>query len=142
MNYSVMDIAAWFVHREAMNHEKLQCLLYLSYAWFLTLNKKELFKSSGFEALPVMIAEMSVHQKYHHLGKKKIHYIRAKMPEGEIALFLESVYAAYGAADEQVLCGYLRQSDPYLKARKNERGFQISGKDMVEYYARQSADQH
>ena len=142
MNDSVMDIAAWFVHREPMNHEKLQCLLYLSYAWFLTLNQKTLFRTEGFEALPVMIAEMSVHQKYHHFGQKKIRMIRGKIPEGMIAEFLESVYQTYGQADGQVLCSYLRQSTPYINARKREQGFKISRKDMVKYYAKQSASHH
>ena len=142
MNYSVLDIAAWFCHREPMDQTKLQCLLYLSYAWFLTLNKKELFKTEGFEALPVMIAEVTVHQRYHHLGQRKIHFVQGQMPTGDIAFFFESVYETYGHVDGQILCGYLRQSEPYLKARKNNQDFKISRKDMVTFYAKQSVSNH
>ncbi len=41
--YTNLDIAAWFIRKEKMNHEKLQCLLYLAYAWYEALYQEALF---------------------------------------------------------------------------------------------------
>lgn len=137
MNYEALDIAAWFVRKEPMNHEKLQCLLYLSYAWYWTLNQAPLFDTEGFEALPVLPSELSILKKYHHLGKRKIKQIIAGPLDGETSAFLESVYEIYGIADGNALCAYLRQSEPYLKARQREENFLISREDMIAYYEKQ-----
>lgn len=137
MSLKSLDIAAWFVSIEPMNHEKLQCLLYLSYAWYQTLNHQDLFETDGFEALPVLIAEPIVLKKYHSYGNKKIHYIRGQKMSEAVIEFLKSVYETYGTASSEALCGYLRQSEPYLKARQNPNHFFISRKDMVTYYGKQ-----
>ena len=136
--FDVFDVASWLVKREAMNHEKLECLLYLSYAWFYTLNGKELFSTKGFEALPIFPAEMDIFQKYHHLKNKKIRCIQGNVLPLEIQEFLESVYVTYGQVSSMALSGYLRQSSPYLKAR--QRQSIISRKDMEEFYASQQDD--
>ena len=131
----VEDIASYFVSREAMDMQKLSCLVYLSYAWFYALNDKELFETEGFEASPIMPTEEVLFSKYHHFGKKKIKYMNGKSLNTEIEAFLESVYETYGIASSEALCGYLRMSQPYLKARKNNQ--KISRKDMKQFYASQ-----
>ena len=92
----VEDIASYFVSREAMDMQKLSCLVYLSYAWFYALNDKELFETEGFEASPIMPTEEVLFGKYHHFGKKKIKNIPGKSLNSEIEAFLESVYETYG----------------------------------------------
>ena len=135
---SVFDIAGWFVSKEAMNHEKIQCLVYLSYAWFYALNHEELFETDGFEALPVMPAEMALFKKYHTYGNKKIYSISTHGLERELCDFLESVYDTYGIIDGEALSSYLRLSMPYQHARK--RLTKISREDMKIYY--ESQQQH
>lgn len=132
---SVFDIAGWFVNREAMNHEKLQCMVYLSFAWFWALNGRDLFETEGFEALPVLPSEMQLFQKYHSYGNKKIRYIKHENLDKEIILFLESVYETYKIADGEALSSYLRLSNPYLNARKNKT--KILKKDMRLFYESQ-----
>ena len=58
---------------------------------------------------------------FNHFGKKKIKNIPGKSLNSEIEAFLESVYETYGIASSEALCGYLRMSQPYLKARKNNQ---------------------
>lgn len=135
----VMDVAAWFCEREAMNYEKLEGMVYLAYAWFYTLHQQELFTTSGFRALSIMPSEPCLHQKFHHLGKRKIHYIPATELPQNIKMFLESVYDTYHEAEGSTLIAYLRTSTPYLKARQREN-HQILRKDMKAYYERQMAD--
>lgn len=132
---SVFDIAGWFVEKEAMNHEKLQCMVYLSYAWFWALNEKVLFETNGFEALPVLPSEMELFQKYHTYGNKKIRYIKHEVLDKDITLFLESVYEIYKIADGEGLSSYLRLSSPYLNARKNKS--KILREDMKLFYESQ-----
>lgn len=132
---TVFDIAAWFVSKEPMNHEKLQGLVYLSYAWFYTLNHSLLFETEGFEALPTMIAEMTLFQTYHDLGKQKIRSISGKQLSSEIQGFLESVYETYHLADGEGISSYLRQSMPYKNARLHQS--KVSRKDMKAFYGPQ-----
>ena len=131
----VEDIASYFVSREAMDMQKLSCLVYLSYAWFYALNDNELFETEGFEASPIMPTEEVLFSKYHHFGKKKIKYMNGKSLNTEIEAFLESVYDTYGIASSEALCGYLRMSQPYLNARRQHQ--KISRKDMKQFYASQ-----
>lgn len=139
MSIKATDIAAWFVAREAMDHEKMQCLLYLSYAWYQALYHAPLFSTAGFEALPVLPAEMSIFAQYHHYGKKRIHYIRGCPLSEDLTAFLLSVYETYGFADSDVLTSYLRLSDPYQKARQRGDHFRIREEDMINYYEKQSS---
>ena len=132
---TVMDIASWFVSKESMTHEKLQGMVYLSYAWFYTLNDRLLFETEGFEALPSMIAEMKLFQTYHDLGNKKIRRILGQTLPDEIEDFLESVYETYHLADGEGLSSYLRQSLPYKNARLHQA--KISRKDMKAFYGPQ-----
>lgn len=118
--------------KEAMTHEKLQGLLYLSYAWFIALNQQDLFETEGFEALPIMPAEMELFSKYHSYGKKKIKVIKGEKLPKDIEAFLESVYETYKIADGEALCAYLRDSTPYKNARANQT--KISREDMKSYY--------
>lgn len=141
MSLKANDIAAWFVAREAMNHDKLQSLLYLAYAWYETLYHQPLFETEGFEALPVMIAEMSIFRKYHHYGLKRISKIAGKELPKEITIFLKSVYDTYSQAQGVALRTYLCQSTPYLKARQRI-DFKIMRDDMRNYYEKQSQDRH
>lgn len=128
----VYDIARWFVMKEAMTHEKLQGMVYLSYAWFYTLNLQDLFETEGFEALPIMPAEMELSSKYHSYGNKKIKAIKGEKLPKDIEVFLESVYDTYKIADGEALCAYLRDSTPYKKARARQT--KISREDMKSYY--------
>lgn len=134
-----MDVAAWFCQKEAMDYQKLEGMVYLAYAWFYTLNQQELFTTTGFTALPIMPSEPTLHKKFHHLGKKKIHYIPAIDLPFEIKAFLQSVYETYHIVDGEALIAYLRTSSPYLNARQREN-HQILREDMKAYYERQMAD--
>ena len=135
---SVFDIAGWFVSKEAMNHQKLQCLVYLSYAWFYALNHSDLFETEGFEAYPVLPCEMQLFQRFHDYGNKKIRFIPFQQMDNEITEFLESVYDTYALASAEALCGYLRMSMPYQKARRTQ--CKIQREDMKEFY--ESQQQH
>ena len=132
---NVFDIASYLVRKEAMNIQKLCCLVYLSYAWFYTLNGKELFETSGFEASPILPIEQTLFSRYHDFGNKKIKRIQGQPLSREIEEFLDSVYETYGIASSEALCGYLRMSEPYLNARSKQQ--KISRKDMKRFYASQ-----
>lgn len=131
------DIAGWFIEQEPMDHMKLASLVYLAYAWFLTLNGERLYKEAVFEALPVMIAEKNLFAKYHRYGKQKIKLLKSNVLELEIQDFLRSVYDTYAAADGEGLAAYLRQSAPYQKARQRKEDFLISEAEMIAYYEKQ-----
>lgn len=136
--YTNLDIAAWFIRKEKMNHEKLQCLLYLAYAWYEALYLQALFITQGFEALPIMPCEPDILSRYHIYGMKKIQFIQGQTIDSATNEFLMSVYATYGMVDGEVLCSYLRKSEPYLKARQRQESYQITKEDMRAYYEQQS----
>lgn len=139
-DYTSLDIGAWFIKKEAMNHEKLQCLVYLSYAWYDTLNHQELFKTTGFEASPIMPIDNLIFTKYHIYGLKKIKFINGQSIDEATSEFLLSVYETYGMVDGEVLCAYLRKSTPFINARKNIENKKIARKDMRTFYVKQSAN--
>lgn len=133
----IWTIANWFLNREAMEHSKLEGMVYLSYAWFYALHQRELFSTSGFEALPVYIVEPRLFERYKNSGKKKLRAVETSMVSDELGAFLESVYQIYGFADGDVLSGYLRKSEPYQLARKRQPDFKIHLTDIFNYYERQ-----
>lgn len=133
----IWTIVNWFLNREAMEHSKLEGMVYLSYAWFYALHQEELFPTPGFEALPVYIAEPRIFDRYKNSGKKKLKAVESRNISVEIVAFLESVYRIYGFADGEVLSGYIRQSEPYQLARKRQPDFKVQLADIFSYYERQ-----
>jgi len=135
---SVFDIAGWFISKEKMTHQKLQCLVYLSYAWFYALNHQDLFETDGFEVNPIFPCEMQLFLRFHYYGNKKISKISFHQLDDEIVSFLDSVYDTYAFASQDALCGYLRMSMPYQNARQNQ--CKIQREDMRAFY--ESQQQH
>lgn len=133
----IWTVADWFLKREAMDHSKLEGMVYLSYAWFYALHHQVLFETPGFEALPTYIAEPRLFEKYKASGHKKLMFQGDVNVGKEMDAFLESVYRIYAPADGEALSSYLRQSAPYQKARARQGDFRIALKDMQAYYERQ-----
>ncbi len=131
----LFDVCDWFLNKEAMNQEKLSDLVYLSYAWFWTVNQKELFPTEGFEAFALYPCDIRIIEKYKGYQNKKLRPSFHIILDDDLDAFLESVYSLYGCVDGDLLSSYIRKSTPYLRARKNQQ--QIKIEDMIEYYKQQ-----
>jgi hypothetical protein len=67
--YGILDIACWFLHKEAMSHRKLQKLCYYAQAWFFTLENIRL-TDAIFEAWIHGPVSPSLYQHFKKYGCK------------------------------------------------------------------------
>jgi hypothetical protein len=114
--YQIDDIAEWFLFKDKLNHEKLQCFCYLAYGWYYALNDIELFKTAGFMATGFFPHDVYLFDKYKHYGSRKIKASIEVIFPVDIDVFLISIYDLYKDIDSYALTMIIKKELPYRNA--------------------------
>ena len=121
---SILDVASWFLSKEAMTHKKLQKLCYYVQAWGLALYNKELIDSE-FQAWVHGPVSRELYNKYRSNGWEDIPKLESFQPcntqffsdEKNLHL-LDSVWLTYGDKSGNELEALTHQEAPWINARK------------------------
>ena len=144
-DYSVFDIANWFLSKKGlMDHKKLQKLCYYSQAWSYVIYHGECLFNGNFEAW--------VHGPVNRaLWNKLKGYGYCEIPSNELinstkeiceekSNFLERVWATYGDLSSDQLESLTHTEEPWIRARNGIPEMQICTKEiepqiMQSYYS-------
>jgi|GEM_PF-1581604 len=137
--YDIFDICDYFLLKQTMNHQKLECLCFYTYAWYYALYQKELFTTTGFVVNGNFPYDEKLFQKYKHYGNKKITPSYKVLFPKDISIFLDSVFDIYGQYMGEVLVQIIKKEPPYQKALHRRVTETTSTsiclkQDMKEYY--------
>lgn len=138
--YSVFEIADWFLSKASVTPKKLEKLAYYAEAWSNALYGKGLISDAEFEAWAHGPVAPSLYQKYKSYGWNKIPKINTnRISDPEVLDLLESVWITYGDKSANELEALTHSEAPWRRARKGLRegessNEKISRKDMKEYY--------
>lgn len=135
--YTIFEIADWFLKKEAMNHLKLQKLCYYSYAWFAALTNRNIFIDTIFEAWEEGPISPQLFNKY------KAFYWEVIMIDKEIVLIinkededlLECVWDTYGDQTGNALEALSHSEKPWIEA-KNKASKNVLDINIVKEYYR------
>ncbi|MDT2525331.1 Panacea domain-containing protein [Enterococcus raffinosus] len=144
--YSVFDIATWFLNKESMTPKKLQKLCYYAYAWGLVFfnesidNIENRLFPNKIEAWvhgPVIPEVYHKYSKYGYGEIEKTENTREFSPD--VLDLLEQVWQIYGGYDGNQLESITHQEKPWVKAREGFGPLDrcnkvISDKDMMLCY--------
>lgn len=142
-NITVFDVANTFLTFESMTHKKLQKLCYYAQAWFLALNRKQLYNEE-IEAWVHGPVIPDLYQYYKTYGSNRIEKNNSAPmsihSNDYIFNFIKVIYESYGHLDANELENLTHTEMPWKKARIGldtwEAGFErISCEDMINYYS-------
>lgn len=141
-NYTIFDIAKWFLSKESMRHKKIQKLCYYAQAWHYTLYDKALF-DGDFEAWAHGPVNRQLWEKLKGFGYENIDSNAingTKTIKEDTRDFLEMVWNTYGNFDGWQLESLTHSETPWIKARGNLSELQrctaiISPDEMKKYYS-------
>lgn len=141
MEYSIFDIANWFLTKEQMNHIKLQKLCYYAVAWGFALLDRPICMEPEFQAWINGPVSPHLYEKYKNSGwlKHKPDKDFNVEFEDETLELLESVWTTYGDHTANSLIVQTHIDIPWQKARVglsyNEMSQAVvDPKDMKEFY--------
>lgn len=125
-DYTVYDVAEWFLHKESMSPKKLQKLCYYAYAWglvFFNESKENLGNKLYKERLEAWVhgpVSPDLYRKYAEYGYSNIEKNNDLECEFEpdVINLLEQVYEVYGNYDGNELESITHQEVPWINARK------------------------
>lgn len=140
MERGIFDLANAFLSIDSMTNKKLQKLCYYAKAWYLAFYDENLI-DEDFEAWVHGAVQPDLYHKYKEYGFRKIPKYEGDLsdiPE-DFLDFAGDVYEAYGHLTGNELEVVNHQEDPWIKARKNLKPWEIGNKvisesDMKEYY--------
>lgn len=141
-NYSVYDVADWFLSKESMTPKKLQKLCYYAEAWSQALYEEGLIHDSEFEAWvhgpvsPELYREYKDH-KWNEISKTDDN---SHMMDNKALDLLESVWVTYGRNTANELEALTHTEAPWINARRGlgeseSSNNKISPEDMKNYYS-------
>ena len=139
----ILDVATFFLNKEAMSQKKLQKLCYYAEAWSQALRNKSIAHNSYFEAWVHGPVNPILRGKYKDFGwkdipKSEISDILNDAEDGVVGL-LESVWLTYGDKDGDSLEILTHQERPWIEARAGLGEFEpshsiISTETMRDFY--------
>lgn len=138
--YSVFEIADWFLSKASVTPKKLEKLAYYAEAWSNALYGKRLISDAEFEAWAHGPVAPSLYRKYKNYGWNKIPKGDTnRISDPEVLDLLESVWITYGDKSANELEALTHSEAPWRKARKGLRegessNEKISREDMKKYY--------
>lgn len=138
--YSIFEIANWFLTKASMTPKKLEKLSYYAEAWSNALYGKGLVNDTEFEAWAHGPVAPELYRKYKSFGWNLIpSKIKSQITDPQTLDLLESVWVTYGDKSANELEALTHAEDPWRKARKGlsegePSQEKISKKDMKEYY--------
>lgn len=142
-NYSIFDVANWFLSMSSMTPKKLQKLAYYAQAWSYALYNRPMFTGNGseFEAWAHGPVSQALYNRYKEYGWNPISKIDddSTINDQETLDLLQSVWMTYGDKTANELEALTHQEDPWKIARRGlsegERSHNIiSPADMRRYY--------
>lgn len=152
-NYSVYDVADWFLTKESMSPKKLQKLVYYAYAWTLVFHndsdeklENKLFddKIEAWVHGPVVrkLYRKYAPYGYHNIEKKNDISIKFS---NDIEGTLEEVWSAYGDFDGNQLEALTHNEDPWKEARVGLKPLdgtdrKIKDQIMFNYYSEEMVE--
>lgn len=140
--YSVFDIANWFLNKSSMSPKKLQKLTYYAQAWSYALYNQTLINDTVFEAWSHGPVSPELYHKYKKYGWRDIDKnSEIVQVDDKAKVLLESVWLTYGDKSANELEALTHQELPWQEARRragancsdrcNEH---INVEDMKKYY--------
>lgn len=141
--YSIFDIANWFLTKSSMTPKKLQKLTYYAEAWSRALLKHGLITGTSFEAWAHGPVSPVLYHKYREYGWTEIEQLtddeKPSIDDEQVTDLLESVWLTYGDKSANELEALTHQEMPWKKARvgldENEpSNNKISVEEMAAYY--------
>lgn len=151
MQYTIFDVANWFLNKSSMSHKKLQKLCYYAYSWVLTLNnesKTEIENRLFNEKIEAWVHGPVCPILYH--DKKSYKWNDIPIFTGEIVDFpsdiieiLNSVYNVYGKMSATELEDRTHSEKPWIEAMKGldasaTSSNEIKDIDIFEYYNKEN----
>lgn len=138
--YSIYDVANWFLSKGDMTQKKLQKLCYYAQAWCYALKEKRLIKSD-FQAWVHGPVSPALYDRFKQFGYDTIKIIgtyKCNIAKEDISL-LEDVWETYGDKTGNALEALTHRELPWIEARRgyaeNERcTVVISSETMKKYY--------
>ena len=119
VNYSIFDIANWFLTKEQMSHRKLQKLCYYAVAWGYALLDRAICDNSEFEAWVHGPVSPMLYEKYQGNG-----WVELKPDEDFSCTFddvtldlLESTWITYGHHTGNSIAALTHTELPWISAR-------------------------
>lgn len=139
----LLDVAHWFLSRNAMTHKKLQKLCYYAQAWYCTLYDGDPLFDDRIEAWvhgPVVPALYPHYADYRWNEIPRIEY-SGSLKDDEIRV-LQAVYNTYGNFTGDQLERLTHSESPWIEARGNLNPWdpctaEITPASMRSYYAKQ-----
>jgi uncharacterized phage-associated protein len=128
--YSVFEIALWFLSKESMTHKKLQKICYYAYAWYYTLYDRMLF-DGNFEAWIHGPVHRELYGEYKQFGWQNIpeNDINIETDE-ETEMFLSVIYDTFGEHTADELEEMTHEEDPWIEARRNLSPYEVGTKNI------------
>lgn len=143
MNYSIFEIANWFLAKENMTPKKLQKLTYYVQAWGHALLNRPVINDTTFEAWAHGPVSSELYNEYRDFGWNDIPKLdnAPDIQDEKVNDLLESVWITYGDMSANALEAQTHVEDPWIKARRKARAEEgdrctekISEDDMREFY--------
>lgn len=138
--YTVFDIANWFLHKEEMTPKKLQKMTYYAQAWSNALFNKPLMNTT-FEAWRHGPVSHELYNKYKQYGWNNIPRVENLTNEftNKVIDLLESVWITYGDKNGDELEALTHQELPWITARmglqpEDSSNIPISDEVMRKFY--------
>ncbi len=140
--YPIMEIANWFLSKEAMTHKKIQKLTYYAEAWSQALYDTGIISDSHFEAWAHGPVSPDLYKHFKQYGWNKIEQVKeAPKVDEEADELLSSVWITYGNKSANELEVLTHSESPWQQARAKNNCQDgdhsteyILPKDMAAYY--------
>lgn len=140
--YSIYDIAKWFLEKESMTPKKLQKLCYYAQAWSNALLNKNMINDTKFEAWAHGPVSPELYDKYREYRWNMIPLTETQIYVDEQSEdLLESVWITYGNKSANELEALTHTETPWRMARNRAGASEgdrcnelISEQDMSQYY--------
>ncbi|CAK1223843.1 Uncharacterized phage-associated protein [Fructobacillus fructosus] len=117
--YSVFDVAKWFLSKEALTPKKIQKLTYYAEAWSYALFGKPLLNDTHFEAWVHGPVSPILYNKYKEYGWNTVpKETNVAEFDEQVADLLESVWATYGDKSANELESLTHTETPWKQARQ------------------------
>lgn len=124
--YSALDIAKWFLSKEAMTPKKVQKLVYYAYAWYLTLSNEEKDKLQNrlfSEDIQAWVHGPVVYELYDEYKTYRFNTIPKDLNTDfefniDTVDVLEQVWEVYGHFNANELESITHQEDPWILTRE------------------------
>jgi len=136
-NYSVQQVATWFLAQSSMSPKKLQKLMYYAYVWVLTLTNEDANHLNNrlfdvrFEAWVHGPVLKQIYRQYNQYGFSDIPQA-TQTPEfvSDITDILHQVWEVYGHYTANELESMTHQELPWQEARQDLSPLEASSREL------------